>query len=81
VTSCAVCTVHMVTWTVGFLVEAQNQGRHFLDLDLKTDSSDLVIYASKSPRRFLGLGLKTKHASVYRLRHKPDGGMAAWNMH
>jgi hypothetical protein len=33
-------------------------------LGLKTGSSGLVIWASKSPRRFLGLGLKTKWASV-----------------
>jgi hypothetical protein len=32
----------------------------------------LVIWASKSPRRFLGLGLKTNQASVCRLRHKTD---------
>jgi hypothetical protein len=71
----------MDTWSMGFLVEAQNQGRRFLDLALKTVSSDLVIYASKSPRRFLGLSLKIKQASVCRLRHKPDGGMTAWNTH
>jgi hypothetical protein len=29
-------------------------------LGLKTGSSSLVIWASKSPRWFLGLGLKTK---------------------
>jgi hypothetical protein len=46
---------------VGFLVEPQNQGGGgFLGLDLKTDISGLVIWASKSPRQFLGLGLKTK---------------------
>jgi hypothetical protein len=46
---------------VSFLVEPQNQGGGgVLGLDLKTDSSGLVIWASKSPRRFLGLGLKTK---------------------
>jgi hypothetical protein len=44
---------------VGFLVEPQNQGGGGLfDLGLKTDSSDLVIWTSKSPRRFLGLCLK-----------------------
>jgi hypothetical protein len=32
----------------------------------------LVIWASKSPRRFLDLGLKTKRAMVYRLRHETD---------
>jgi hypothetical protein len=45
---------------VGFLVEPQNQGGGaFPSLSLKTGSSGLVIWASKSPRRFLGLGLKT----------------------
>jgi hypothetical protein len=35
---------------VGFLVEPQNQGGGgFPDLDLKTSSSGLVIWASKSP--------------------------------
>jgi hypothetical protein len=55
---------------VGFLVEPQNQsGGGFSDLGLKTGSSGLVILASKSPRRFLGLDLKIKQASVCRLRH------------
>jgi hypothetical protein len=63
---------------VGFLVEPQNQdGGGFPGLGLKIGISDLVIWASKSPRRFLGLGLKTKQASVYRLRHKTDGGRSA----
>jgi hypothetical protein len=45
---------------VDFLVEPQNQGGGgFPGLGLKTDSSDLVIRVSKSPRRFLGLRLKT----------------------
>jgi hypothetical protein len=36
---------------VGFLVEPQNQGGGgFLGLGLKTGSSGLVIWASKSPR-------------------------------
>jgi hypothetical protein len=35
---------------VGFLVEPQNQGGEgFLSLGLKTGSSGLVIWASKSP--------------------------------
>jgi hypothetical protein len=60
---------------VGFLVEPQNQcGGRFPDLGLKTGSSGLVIWASKSPRQFLGLGLKIKQTSIYRLRHKTDGG-------
>jgi hypothetical protein len=46
---------------VDFLVETQNQGGGgFPGLGLKTGSSGLVLWASKSPRRFLGLGLKTK---------------------
>jgi hypothetical protein len=67
--------------TVGLLIEPQNQGGGgFLGLCLKTESYGLVIWASKSPRRFLGLGLKTKQASVCRLRHKTDGGMSARDM-
>jgi hypothetical protein len=50
---------------VGFLVEPQNQdGGGFPGLGLKTDSSGLVIWASKSRQLFRGLGLKTKWASV-----------------
>jgi hypothetical protein len=46
---------------VGFLIEPQNQGGGgFPGLGLKTDSFGLVIFASKSPRQFLGLGFKTK---------------------
>jgi hypothetical protein len=46
---------------VGFLVAPQNKGGGgFSDLGLKTDSSGLVIWDSKSPRRFLVLGPKTK---------------------
>jgi hypothetical protein len=46
---------------IDFLVEPQNQGGGwFPSLGLKTGSSGLVILVSKSPRRFLGLELKTK---------------------
>jgi hypothetical protein len=63
---------------VGFLVEPQNQGGGgFPGLSLKTGSYGMVIWASKSLRRFLGLGLKTKQASVCQLRHKTDGGSSA----
>jgi hypothetical protein len=75
VTPCAVCTVHKETRSVCFLVKPQNQGLWFPGLDLKTDSSDLLIWASKSLRQFLGLGLKTKRATVCRLRHKTNGRM------
>jgi hypothetical protein len=67
---------------VSFLVEPQNQGGGgFSGLGLKTGISDLVICASKSPRRFLGLNLKIKWVSVYRLRHKINGGRSAWDTH
>jgi hypothetical protein len=65
---------------VDFLVEPQNQcGGGFPGLGLKTGSSDLVIWASKSLRRLLGLDLKTKQASVCLGRHKTDGGRSAWD--
>jgi hypothetical protein len=63
---------------VSFLVKPQNQGGGgFPGFGLKIGSSGLVIWASKSQRRFLGLGLKTKCASVCRLRHKIDRGRLA----
>jgi hypothetical protein len=66
---------------VGFLVELQNQGDGgFSGLGLKTGNSGLVIWASKSLQWFLGLGLKTKRASVCQLRHKTDGGRLALDM-
>jgi hypothetical protein len=63
---------------VGFLVEPQNQGGGgFTGLGLKTGSFGLVIWASKSPRWFFGLGLKTKWVSVCWLPHKTDRGRSA----
>jgi hypothetical protein len=38
-----------------------------------------LVWPSKSPQRFLGLGLKTKQVSVCRLCHKTDGGRLAWD--
>jgi hypothetical protein len=67
---------------IGFLVEPQNQGGGgFSGLGLKIGSSGLVIWTSKSPRRFLGLGLKTKQTLVCRLRHKIDEGRSARDTH
>jgi hypothetical protein len=44
VAPCAVCTWHVETRSVGFLVEPQNQGGGgFPDLGLKTGGSGLVI--------------------------------------
>jgi hypothetical protein len=53
----------------------------FSGLDLKTGNSSLVICVSKSSRRFLGLDLKTKRTSVYRLRHKTDRGRSVRDTH
>jgi hypothetical protein len=65
---------------VGFLVEPQNQGcGGFPGLGLKTGSSGFVIWASKSPRWFLGLGLKTLQALVCQLHHKTNEGRSAWD--
>jgi hypothetical protein len=50
----------------------------FFGLGLKTGSYGLVILASKSPRRFLGLGLKIKWATVCRFHHKIDGRVMVW---
>jgi hypothetical protein len=55
---------------LGFLVEPQNQGgRGFPDLALRTNSSGLVIWVLKSPRRFLVFCPKIKQTLVCRL-HK-----------
>jgi hypothetical protein len=68
------------TGGVGFLVESQNQGDGgFPSLSLKTGSYGSVIWASKSPRQFLGLDLKIKQTSVYRLHHKTEGARSAWD--
>jgi hypothetical protein len=41
----------------------------------KPVASDFLVWASKSPRWFLGLSLKTKWDMVCRLRYKTDGRM------
>jgi hypothetical protein len=68
-------------WRRFLPVWPQNRWRRFHGLGLKIDSYGLVIWASKSPRCFLGSRLKTKHASVYRLHHKTDGGRITWDTH
>jgi hypothetical protein len=64
---------------MGFLSELQNQGGGFPGLGLKICNDGLVIWASKLLRRFLGLRLKTKQASVCRLRHKTDERATVWD--
>jgi hypothetical protein len=64
-TSKLVATV-LVVWP-------QNHSLGFSDLGLKTGNCGLVIWATKSPRQFLGLCLKIKWATVCRLCHKIDG--------
>jgi hypothetical protein len=54
-------------------------GFGFSGLGLKTGSYGLMIWASKSPRWFLGLGLKIKQTTVCWLRHKIDGRATAWD--
>jgi hypothetical protein len=66
-------------WSVSLLSLKTKVVEGFPVLDLKTGSSGLVIWVSKSLRRFLGLGLKTKQASVCRLHHKTDGGRSKWD--
>jgi hypothetical protein len=49
----------------------------FPSLGFESGSCGLVIWASKSPRRFLSLGLKTKLTMVCWLHHKTDGSRTA----
>jgi hypothetical protein len=57
------------------VVWPQNHLLGFPGLSLKIGSCGLVICPTKSPRRFLSLGLKSKWAMVCRLHHKTDGRM------
>jgi hypothetical protein len=41
----------------------------------------LMIWISKSLQRFLGLSIKTKQVTVYRLHHKTDGRMRRCGAH
>jgi hypothetical protein len=67
-----------------FPVWPQNRWRQFVlkiggfgfpGLALKIGGYNLVIWASKPPRWFLGLGLKTMQATVCRLCHKTNKKM------
>jgi hypothetical protein len=57
----------------------KTSGDGFFGLCLKTGSSGLVIWVSKSPQRFLGLSIKIKQVLVCWLRHKTDGVGTAWD--
>jgi hypothetical protein len=73
VAPCAVCTVHVKTRSVSFLVEPQNQGQRFvsglaskplgrflISLGLKTDGDGLlVVWPQKHSGGFLQFSLKT----------------------
>jgi hypothetical protein len=64
---------------VGFLVEPQNHGGGgFSGLGLKTDRSGLVIWGSKSPRQFFGLGLKTDGGRSARDTHRDLAACFTW---
>jgi hypothetical protein len=54
VTPCAVCTVHVETKSVGFLVEPQNHLDGFLQFYLKTDVDDFSRFGLKTGGGFLG---------------------------
>jgi hypothetical protein len=73
VAPCAVCTWHVETWSAGFLVEPQNQGRLFVSGLVSKPlgrfhpvwpqnrwSGFLVEPQNQGGGGFLGLGLKTK---------------------
>jgi hypothetical protein len=65
---------------VSFLVESQNQGGvGFCQFGPQNRQHWFGDLGSKPPRRFLGLGFKTKWASICRLHHKIDGGRSARN--
>jgi hypothetical protein len=53
-----------------FRFHLKTGGDGFPGLGLKIGNYGLVIWASKSLRWFLGLGLKTNRATVCRLRYK-----------
>jgi hypothetical protein len=55
--------------------DLQTRGFGFSGQDLKTGRYGLMIWASKSRRRFLGLSFKTKWATIYWLHHKTDRKM------
>jgi hypothetical protein len=62
---CAVCTMHKEARRAGFSrFGLKTGGFGFLGLVLKIGKYGLVIWASKSPRLFLGLDFKTKWAMV-----------------
>jgi hypothetical protein len=74
-----ICVVYKETRSAGLLVWPQHQCHRLPCLDLKIGSSGLVIWASKSPWRFLSLGLKTKLTMVCQLHHKINERRMAWD--
>jgi hypothetical protein len=66
-------------WDSIIRFDLKTGGGGFPSLGLKNGSYGLMIWASKSPRWFLGFNLKTKQTTIYRLRHKTDGRATVWN--
>jgi hypothetical protein len=61
VSLCAICTVHMETRSVGFLVEPQNQGQRFVSgLASKPLGRFLPVWPQNRWRWFSWFGLKIK---------------------
>jgi hypothetical protein len=82
---CALCTRRRWAWVSWFGIKTKvdgfsrfglkTGGFRFPGLDLKTDRCGLVIWPTKSPRRFIGLGLKTKWAMAYWLCYNTNKRM------
>jgi hypothetical protein len=65
VTLCAVCTVHVKTRSVSFLVEPQNQGRQFVsDLASQPLGQFSPVWPQNRWLGFFGLCLKTGNSGL-----------------
>jgi hypothetical protein len=75
VTLCAICTVHVETRSVGFLVEPQNQGLRFVsNLTSKPLDSFLRFGLKTGGDGFLRFGLKTGGDGFSQFGLKTGGG-------
>jgi hypothetical protein len=80
-TSCVVYTMHKERGVWVSWLSLKTIVDKFPGFGLKTGYCGLVVWASKLPQRFLGLGLKTKLAMDCQLRHKTDRRRAARDTH